>query len=727
MDYLPHPDARLIVGRRARRASAVGDWPPGSSRTAQALRSCRRARCSAACATTCPRVLRLPRRLAGPQAGGPARPGPVRRRAGRAGDPVQARRPARLRRHRRPQQPARHDATAATPRAGSGDEVGEPIPSWPSCSPPRARPAIPSWSGCPDRPCWPTPTAIAAALGLHGGPDEHRADQPAAVLQLGLSVLQQPPRAGRHRRADRRRAGVPERSYWTRVDRTGHVDGRRALPVRDAAQARLRARASIPRLQHADPGGRAAAPRAGRRSSTAHGRALVRHVRRRPRRPPGSTVLPPSGCPRSPARSGCRPGRTVSISQRRRGALPGPNVMMGYAETAADLARGDDRAGCWRTGDLGALDDEGFLYLTAGSGASPRSSASGSTSTTSRPCSPTWPRAAALAVDDRVLVLLPRAATARCERVRAELATRLRAARVGLRGPRRGRLPLLPSGKVDYPALSEAAPVSAFTLPQQRRRPACCPSWPRVTGGTGGAAPRTAGSWPRSAAPRPYARMADVPWLPVRLFKTTSCAASRTSDGRSRCCTSSGTTGAPSRIHLDREAAAGADRALAATMRAVLGPRRLPMLIVDTPSVVENRRSYSARGAGVLGMMQLRPRPRLAARRRRRGWTWRRSSGFLPRHGGEPFLDLRVHVHGLATCELRATGPRPVAGRPDPLRRLEEAGRRGRRQRRVPRRLAEDAGLRRIHNFYGMVEQIGTVFLEGPTAARSTAPTSPTW
>jgi hypothetical protein len=31
------------------------------------------------------------------------------------------------------------------------------------------------------------------------------------------------------------------------------------------------------------------------------------------------------------------------------------------------------------------------------------------------------------------------------------------------------------------------------------------------------------------------------------------------------------------------------------------------------------------------------------------------------------------------------------------------------------RRFAQDTGLRRIHNYYGMVEQIGTVFLEGPS------------
>ncbi|WP_433793161.1 AMP-binding protein [Actinoplanes sp. CA-252034] len=42
----------------------------------------------------------------------------------------------------------------------------------------------------------------------------------------------------------------------------------------------------------------------------------------------------------------------------------GPNVMMGYAETAADLARGDDLAGVLHTGDLGRLDDDGFLSIT---------------------------------------------------------------------------------------------------------------------------------------------------------------------------------------------------------------------------------------------------------------------------------------------------------------------------------------------------------------------------
>jgi acyl-CoA synthetase (AMP-forming)/AMP-acid ligase II len=42
----------------------------------------------------------------------------------------------------------------------------------------------------------------------------------------------------------------------------------------------------------------------------------------------------------------------------------GPNVMLGYAASRADLGKGDEMSGRLETGDLGRLDADGFLYLT---------------------------------------------------------------------------------------------------------------------------------------------------------------------------------------------------------------------------------------------------------------------------------------------------------------------------------------------------------------------------
>ena len=42
----------------------------------------------------------------------------------------------------------------------------------------------------------------------------------------------------------------------------------------------------------------------------------------------------------------------------------GPNVMLGYAESRADLSKGDELNGVLRTGDLARQDEEGYFYIT---------------------------------------------------------------------------------------------------------------------------------------------------------------------------------------------------------------------------------------------------------------------------------------------------------------------------------------------------------------------------
>ncbi len=59
------------------------------------------------------------------------------------------------------------------------------------------------------------------------------------------------------------------------------------------------------------------------------------------------------------------PNGSLTIDERT-GELvySGPNVMLGYAECRADLAKGDELHGTLRTGDIARIDADGYTYLT---------------------------------------------------------------------------------------------------------------------------------------------------------------------------------------------------------------------------------------------------------------------------------------------------------------------------------------------------------------------------
>ena len=208
--------------------------------------------------------------------------------------------------------------------------------------------------------------------------------------------------------------------------------------------------------------------------------------------------------------------------------------------------------------------------------------------------------------------------------------------------------------------------------------------------------------------------VAELPWLPVRLFKNLELK-SIPDDEVFKVLTSSGTTGEVSKIYLDKAAASAQTRQLGATVQSVLGPKRLPMLLVDTKAMLKDRRSFSARGAGVLGM---------ATFGRDHVWALDNDGvvdieairGFLDKHGGQPFLIFGftylvwLHLYEVALANgldlshgilIHSGGWKKLveqAVSPSEFR----------------ARLA-GVGLTRTHNFYGMVEQIGTIFLEGPS------------
>lgn len=93
----------------------------------------------------------------------------------------------------------------------------------------------------------------------------------------------------------------------------------------------------------------------------------------------------------------------------------------------------------------------------------------------------------------------------------------------------------------------------------------------------------------------------SLPFLPVRLFKEFEL---RSVDKEQvvKTMTSSGTTGQQvSRIYLDRDTSVNQTKALTKIVSSYIGTHRVPMLILDSSNVIKNRNIFSARGAGISG------------------------------------------------------------------------------------------------------------------------------
>lgn len=93
----------------------------------------------------------------------------------------------------------------------------------------------------------------------------------------------------------------------------------------------------------------------------------------------------------------------------------------------------------------------------------------------------------------------------------------------------------------------------------------------------------------------------DYPFLPVRFFKEMDLK-SVPDEEITRTITSSGTSGqSVSKIYLDKSTSANQRKVMAKIVSDYTGQNRMPMIIIDSASVLKNRKQFSARGAGILG------------------------------------------------------------------------------------------------------------------------------
>jgi len=135
----------------------------------------------------------------------------------------------------------------------------------------------------------------------------------------------------------------------------------------------------------------------------------------------------------------------------------GPNVMMGHALRRDDLALGDIMNGRLATGDLGAMDEEGFLTIT---GREQRfAKLFGRRVALDDLESIAAPRAPVIAVEtpDAVVVLVPASHSHAIEAIADDIVERTKLPRGWIRMRTVPSLPHRPNGKLDYPAAAALA------------------------------------------------------------------------------------------------------------------------------------------------------------------------------------------------------------------------------------------------------------------------------
>ncbi len=209
-----------------------------------------------------------------------------------------------------------------------------------------------------------------------------------------------------------------------------------------------------------------------------------------------------------------------------------------------------------------------------------------------------------------------------------------------------------------------------------------------------------------------YDHISEIPYLPVSLFKEMEL---KSTAAPSFVMRSSGTTGQrTSQIVIDNETARRQSEALVATFRPILGTRRLPFLAIDAKDVIKAT-DLTARGGGVLGMMKFGAKTTFALDSQLE-IDKESVEAFVRTHGREPFLifgftflvwDKLYRTFADSELDLSAAILIHSGGwKKLEAQRVSNAEFREALKRRF--------GLENIFNFYGFVEQIGSVFVEGP-------------
>lgn len=208
---------------------------------------------------------------------------------------------------------------------------------------------------------------------------------------------------------------------------------------------------------------------------------------------------------------------------------------------------------------------------------------------------------------------------------------------------------------------------------------------------------------------------AELPFIPVRLFKLFKLC-SVPQDQITKTLTSSGTSGqAVSRIFLDANNVRTQTRTLNAIITSFIGKHRLPLLLLDTAMIKKDRSMYSARGAGIIGF-SIFGRNTTYALDSEMNLDIEGVKTFFDAHRDETIL-MFGYTYMIWQFVVRALEEQGLSFNLKNAILFHIGGWKKLKDQAVSteeynRRIRERLGNVKIYNYYGMAEQLGSVFVE---------------
>jgi len=207
----------------------------------------------------------------------------------------------------------------------------------------------------------------------------------------------------------------------------------------------------------------------------------------------------------------------------------------------------------------------------------------------------------------------------------------------------------------------------------------------------------------------------DIPYIPVRLFKEYDLRSISTEE-TIRTLTSSGTTSQKvSKIFLDKITALYQTKVLASILKTFLGKQRLPMLILDSKHILSNPEHFSARGAGILGLSNF-GRDHLYLLNEDMQIDFPALENFLQRYKnhkifvfGFTFMIWQYFYQPLLQSTQKIDLSNALLIHSGGWKKLTEQAVDNKTFKKC---LNTQTKINDIYNFYGMVEQVGSIFME---------------